>query len=95
MHLTTTEYWGTVTVEAKELISSLLTVDANERLKADQALENGWIKGDGEKLAKKDLAPNLDKLRNFNGKRKLRAAVSVIIATQRMEHLTKIFPPKF
>lgn len=85
------EYWGTVTTEAKELISSLLTVDANNRLKADQALENGWIKGDAEKLAKKDLATNLDKLRNFNAKRKLRAAVSVIIATQRLESVTKLF----
>ncbi|KAL7561933.1 hypothetical protein ACA910_005091 [Epithemia clementina (nom. ined.)] len=85
------EYWGTVTVEAKELISSLLTVDANHRLKADEALENGWITGDGEKLAKKDLANNLEKMRNFNGKRKLRAAVSVIIATQRLETLSKLF----
>ena len=86
-----TEYWGTVSSEAKDLISSLLTVDANVRLKANEAMDNEWIKGDAEKLAKKDLGTNLDKLRNFNAKRKLRAAVSVIIATQRLETLTKAF----
>jgi serine/threonine protein kinase len=39
------EYWGTVSLEAKELISSLLTVDANKRLTAADALHNAWITG--------------------------------------------------
>mmetsp|Transcript_25892 Transcript_25892/g.71290 ORF Transcript_25892/g.71290 Transcript_25892/m.71290 type:complete len:333 (+) Transcript_25892:475-1473(+) len=84
------EYWGTVSAEAKELISSLLTVDASKRLTADGALENGWIQGDADKLAKQDLGGNLDKLRVFNGKRKLKAAVSVIIAMKRLEKLSSL-----
>jgi serine/threonine protein kinase len=40
------EYWGTVSTEAKELISSLLTVKCEDRLTASDAMENSWILGD-------------------------------------------------
>lgn len=83
------EYWGTVSAEAKDLIASLLTVDANKRLTADEGLENSWIQGDAAKLAKKDLGANLEKFRNFNGKRKLRAAVSAVIAMNKLNSLGK------
>lgn len=85
------EYWGTVSGEAKDLISSLLTVDPKVRLTAEQALENGWILGDDAKLANRDLGANLEKFRNFNGKRKLRAAVSAIIAMNRLNRLGDFF----
>lgn len=85
------EYWGTVSSEAKQLISSLLTVDVNDRLTADEALENPWIMGDDAKLAKKDLGPNLQKFRNFNAKRKFRAAVSTIIAINKLNSLKEDF----
>lgn len=78
------EYWGTVSAEAKDLISSLLTVDSRDRLTADEALENAWILGDDAKLASKDLGGNLNKLRNFNGKRKFRAAVSTVMAVNKL-----------
>lgn len=85
------EYWGTVSMEAKTLISSLLTVDPRKRLTARMAMQNEWIMGDAAKLAKNDLGANLYKLRNFNGKRKLRAAVSAIIAMNRLNTLTSAF----
>ena len=81
------EYWGTVSTEAKDLISSLLTVDPDKRLTAQDAMDNTWILGDDETLAQRDLGANLEKFRNFNGKRKLRAAVSAIIAAQRLNFL--------
>lgn len=84
------EYWGTVSTEAKSLISSLLTVDASKRLTANQALNNTWIRGDADKLAKKNLGTQHDKLKAFNGKRKLRAAVSVIVAMKRLEKLSTL-----
>lgn len=88
------EYWGTVSDEAKGLISSLLTVDVNKRLTAPDGLRNQWILGDDAKLAKRDLGSNLNKFRNFNAKRKLRAAVSAIIAMQRMSSLSENFVKK-
>ena len=85
------EYWGTVSAEAKDLISSLLTVSCTKRLTAEQALQNDWILGDDAKLASKDLGSNLTKLRNFNGKRKFRAAVSTIIAVNKLNLMGKEF----
>lgn len=85
------EYWGTVSAEAKELISSLLTVSCSDRLTADEALENAWILGDDAKLASKELGGNLEKLRNFNGKRKLRAAVSTVMAVNRLNLMGREF----
>jgi len=85
------EYWGTVSQEAKDLISSLLTVDAGTRLTAEDALDNQWIMGDDAQLAKRDLGANLEKFRNFNAKRKFRAAVSTIIAINKFNSLKDDF----
>jgi calcium/calmodulin-dependent protein kinase I len=85
------EYWGTVSTEAKDLIRSLLTVSIEARLTADEALENKWILGDGAKLAKRDLGANLQKFRNFNAKRKFRAAVNTVMAINKLNSLKECF----
>jgi calcium/calmodulin-dependent protein kinase I len=85
------EYWGTVSAEAKELISRLLTVDCDKRLTANEAMQNAWIMGDDAKLAGRDLGLNLEKFRNFNAKRKFRAAVSTIIAVNKLNTLGSSF----
>jgi calcium/calmodulin-dependent protein kinase I len=85
------EYWGTVSAEAKELISSLLTVKASNRLDAEQALQNSWIRGDDASLAKKGLDKNLKEFKKFNAKRKFKAAVSTIMAVNKLNSLGKEF----
>lgn len=89
------EYWGTVSQDAKTLISSLLTVSADDRLTAEGALDNEWILGDDMKLAARDLGSNLDKLRNFNAKRKFRAAVSTVMAVNKLSIVSKEFFSQF
>jgi serine/threonine protein kinase len=81
------EYWGTVSEEAKSLISSLLTVDPTKRLNAEQAMANSWIHGDDASLEKKDLGVNLQEFKKFNAKRKFKAAVSTIIAVNKLNSL--------
>lgn len=88
------EYWGTVSSEAKDLIRNLLMVDIDKRLTAKQALRNAWILGDDAKLANRDLGVNLDKLRNFNGKRKFRAAVATVMAVNKLNSLSLVFVQK-
>lgn len=41
--------WNNVSNEAKNFVQSLLTVDKEKRLTAEQALEHPWIKGSGGK----------------------------------------------
>ena len=73
--------------DAKDLISSLLTVDVNERLTASEALESNWIAAatDAE-LGANDMGSNLHNLRKFNGKRKFRAAVASVIAANKLQN---------
>lgn len=85
------EYWGQVSSEAKDLISSMLTVDPDRRISADQALRNSWITAGDDQLAGKDLGANLAEFKKFNAKRKFKAAVKVVIASNKMSSLGENF----
>merc|ERR1712176_1298516 len=85
------EYWGTASKEARNLIKSLLCVDPKKRLTAQQALENPWIRGDADSLAKNDLGKNLQSLKRFNAKRKFKAAVSTVVAVNKLNYLSSAF----
>lgn len=77
--------------DAKGLISSLLTVDPAKRLTAKQALRVPWMIEDDKTLADHDLGTNLTELRKFNAKRKFRAAVSTVMAANKLQSLGKDF----
>jgi len=81
------EYWGQVSSDAKDLISSLLTVNPSRRLSAEDTLRNKWILGDDEFLAGKDLGKNLQEFKRFNAKRKFKGAVKAVIATNKITSL--------
>jgi len=69
------------------LIISLLTVDPNKRADAPKVLESRWMVAEDDYLMSQDLGLNLQEFKKFNAKRKLRAAVSTIIATQKLTSL--------
>jgi hypothetical protein len=69
------------------LISSLLTVDKNKRLTAGQALGNKWMRVGDAVLAEQDLGVNLAKFKQFNAKRKFKAAVKTVMAAQKLTSL--------
>merc|ERR1719491_2156580 len=81
------EYWGKVSDDAKDLIRNLLTVDPDERYDSTKALENKWIGADASTLAGLDLGTNLAKFKAFNAKRKFKAAVSTVMAANKMQSL--------
>jgi serine/threonine protein kinase len=57
---------SSISPEAKELISGLLTVDVNKRLTVHQALQHAWFSKKSEaELQMISLAPNLQLLRDF------------------------------
>ncbi len=81
------KYWGHVSKEAKDLISRMLTVDPSERISSSDALKSPWILADDEKLDQNNLKTNLEELRTFKPKAKLRGAVKMIIATNKLQSL--------
>jgi serine/threonine protein kinase len=81
------EYWGQVSDDAKDLIRNLLVVDPDKRFTSDDALANKWIGADANTLAALDLGTNLAELKKFNAKRKFKAAVSTVMAANKMQSL--------
>jgi len=84
-------YWSSVSDQAKDLISGLLTTSPKRRLTASQALEHDWIKGDGEELAKNNLEGTLLELKKFNAKRRLKAAIRAVMVTRKFNSLGDAF----
>lgn len=78
-------YWKTVSEEAKDLISKLLTLDPKERLTADQALNHPWMLKDKKTL--EATAVPLDELRKYQATRKLKKGVRAVLAVNKMKRL--------
>ena len=81
------EYWAQVSPDAKKLISSLLTVNPGKRLDADAALKSKWVHAGDDVLACNDLGVNLEEFKRSNAKRKFKAAVKTVMATQKLTSL--------
>ncbi|KAL7558895.1 hypothetical protein ACA910_019430 [Epithemia clementina (nom. ined.)] len=81
------EYWGQVSKEAKDLISTLLTVNPSSRLTADQALNHTWVVQSDDYLMSQDLKVNLEAFKKFNAKRKFKAAVKTVMAANKLNSL--------
>ena len=81
----------TVSDEAKNLISGLLTVDPLKRLTVDQALDHPWIKRAGSDLAARNLANNLKAFKSFVARRKFKGVVKGIIAGNKFKHILQSF----
>lgn len=92
--------WASVSAEAKDFISSLLTLDQNKRPSAEEALLHPWIV-EANKLTtanlQSDVALNaLTNLQNFNANSKLQQATYAFIASQLLgkqekESIDKVF----
>ena len=76
-----------MSTDAKNLISALLTVKPSERLDAEQALKNQWIIQSDDFLLCQDLGVNLEAFKKFHAKRKLKGAVSAVIAAGKIHSL--------
>ncbi|CAM9277638.1 unnamed protein product, partial [Ascophyllum nodosum] len=72
------EYWGSVSSDAKDLIRRLLTVDPKKRLTAAQAVSHPWLFSREDDLVSHNLGVNLEQLKLFNARRKLRAAIKSV-----------------
>ncbi|KAG5179821.1 kinase-like domain-containing protein, partial [Tribonema minus] len=77
------EYWGSISSDAQDLITRLLTVDISKRLTAAEAIVHPWLLSKDSDLAARSLEKNFEQLKLFNARRKLCAAIHSIITTFR------------
>lgn len=75
-------YWTEITDSAKHLISQLLQVEPEKRYSAEQALKHPWVIG--ATAPKTDMKKVLEKMREFNAKRKFKTAILATIASNRL-----------
>jgi serine/threonine protein kinase len=71
-------YWEHVSVEAKQVVSSLLVVDPGHRLTAAECIQSKWLLMKDEVLSDRDLSPSLSEIKKFHGKQKLKSAMHAI-----------------
>lgn len=71
-------WWDDISENAKDLIRHLLVPDPKQRLTAAQALNHPWVTGNAAKNSHMEDAQS--KLKQFNAKRKLKAATDALRA---------------
>jgi calcium/calmodulin-dependent protein kinase I len=71
-------HFGKVSVEAKTLITNLLTVTVDKRYTAKEALASDWFKRKSESLSQRDLSATIDGFKSFNARRKWNVAKNAI-----------------
>lgn len=75
-------YWKNVSVPAKQLIASLLTVDPKYRCTAREALESSkWLTLDEHLLKAHDLSASLGEIKKFHARRTLKGAMHAVITS--------------
>jgi calcium-dependent protein kinase len=82
------ERWGHVSKDAKSLILSLLTVDPQARLSADQAYRNEWVASQSPLVKKTAISADVAKsLRSFTSANNLKKAALSVVARE-LDHDT-------
>jgi len=73
------KHWKKVSLPAKQLIAQMLTVNPDNRLSSEQAVQSSWIqKLPDEALRNTDLTGTLRELRKFKAREKLRGAMGAV-----------------
>ncbi|KAF7997832.1 hypothetical protein HCN44_009230 [Aphidius gifuensis] len=75
------DIWNDKTDEAKHLTASLLSNCPDDRPSASDLVNNSWVKG--EKTAEHPMPNIVKNLREFNARRKFKAATLAVCATHR------------
>eukprot|EP01128_Nolandella_sp_AFSM9_P005646 TRINITY_DN2773_c0_g1_i1.p1 TRINITY_DN2773_c0_g1~~TRINITY_DN2773_c0_g1_i1.p1 ORF type:complete len:716 (-),score=127.00 TRINITY_DN2773_c0_g1_i1:82-2229(-) len=87
------EEWAEVGASARDFISKLLVVDPKKRLTAAEALAHPFI-SNGSVLGTNALAQTHQRFARFNARRKFRASVLSVMATNRLGGLLGTFKKK-
>lgn len=72
------KYWKGISLQAKQIISVLLTVNTAERITAEDSLEHAWLKAKEHVLRGNDLRQSLIGFKEFCARRKLKGAAFAV-----------------
>jgi serine/threonine protein kinase len=75
------KYWSNVSIDAKQLITGLMTVDPKVRLTCKQALGTTWLEVDESQLSTRDLSGSISEIKSFDARRKLKSAMTAVFLT--------------
>jgi serine/threonine protein kinase len=83
-------YWKNVSISAKQLISSLLTVDPVYRCTAKMALENSsWLKLEDLSLSENDLSASIGEIKKFQARQQLKGAMHAVRWSVRAKFMSR------
>jgi len=74
--------WDNTSAEAKDFIGKMLTRQEDKRPSAKEMLEHPWVKSEAKRSVSKMQSTFVDKLRRFQGEKKLKKVVLTLIAEQ-------------
>ncbi|OXA41744.1 calcium/calmodulin-dependent protein kinase type IV [Folsomia candida] len=75
-------YWDEISLPAKEFVKQLMTVDPDKRPTAKEALLNPWVQGN--MASDVPLTATQERIREFNAKRKFKAATNAVVALNKI-----------
>lgn len=80
------EHWGLISVEAKQLITRMLTIDPKVRFTANDALNSSWMAIDdrSKSISSRNLNSTIKGIRKFNAKRKLKGLMHMANFVKRL-----------
>lgn len=81
------KYWTGISKEAKDLLKQMMTVNPEERITADEALQSTWIRANDSDLSN-DLSGNLEELKG-ELRIKFKGIVKGIMATSKLQAITE------
>ncbi len=74
------ESWGTVSIDAKNLLRKLLVTDPSHRLTSKEAMQSRWMIQRADRLQRNTLLYTSQRLKTFNARMKLRSAMIAVTA---------------
>jgi len=84
----TPTFWDNVSDKAKDLIHSLLDKNPDDRITAKNALQHPWIL-EHEEIPRMHRKKTVEKLKEFNARRKLKGAIFTVQTLYRMKSPSK------
>ncbi|KAJ8029482.1 Calcium/calmodulin-dependent protein kinase type IV [Holothuria leucospilota] len=88
-------WWDPVSLSARDFINKLLIADPRKRLTAKQALSHPWVRAEFSGANISHMLHTQEKIKEFNARRKLKAAGKAVIAMNRLgEWVTPVRPRK-